>query len=412
MSRMTRRTCASALMNTMELVRFVEHAHPRRQAPRPAAPLFYAKLVGPVQQSILRGRQLLLSVQKQDGSWFGAKIGDQAVSRHRRSRYLDTLLATQSLRASGLPANHGALIAAVTWLLRARRCNSSLDVTELASALGALRIAETNAAFQNPLPPVLEVIHERIERRHSAANTNTFLKRLRPLIVAIVETLVRNQNGDGGWGTTDVTGVVLEAIAFADCGYAKPAVERAINYLCAKQRADGSWPTGTIAQPIRATSAALRGLLAAGVPSDEDAIADGLDWLAARQQANGAWAEPAFTSHAEFANATYDERFADCSETSHTAWALLAFAAAGQANHAAALRAVDFLIHAQNDLGGWDEPRFPHHVGAADRWLCNDLHTVACSLMALSRWAVAATSAQSASTDAISLRLVGALADN
>ncbi len=399
-------------MNTMELVRFVERAHPRQQAPRPAAPLFYAKLIGPVRQAILRARQLLLSTQQPVGSWFGDPIGGRALPRYRRSRFVDTLLAVQSLRASGLPTNHRAVIAAMTWLSRTCRFNASFDAADLAIALRMLcSAAETTGQFANALPPVLEVTHERSKLRRGAATANKCLNRLRPPIIAIVDALARNQQGDGGWGTADVTGIVLEAISLADCGNAQPAIIRAIGYLRAEQRANGSWVTGTIPQQISATSAALAGLSAAGVSSDEDVIEAGLSWLAVNQQPGGNWAEPELTSHAEFANDTYDDRFADCVGV-YTAWALLAFAAAGRPNHPAALRAVNALIDSQNDRGGWDEPYYLLRDASADRRCRNDVHAAAWPLLALSRWAMAAASAQSAAADTISLRLVGATPDN
>jgi hypothetical protein len=70
-------------MNTMDLVRFVDRARERQQAPRRAVRLFYANLVGPVRQAILRARQLLLSEQQADGSWNNARLSGRTVGYQR-----------------------------------------------------------------------------------------------------------------------------------------------------------------------------------------------------------------------------------------------------------------------------------------------------------------------------------------
>src|SRR3990172_4194525 len=66
-------------MNTMELVRFVERAHPRHSAPRTPAPLFHSELIGPARHAILRARQFLLNEQQENGSWIGVQTGDASL---------------------------------------------------------------------------------------------------------------------------------------------------------------------------------------------------------------------------------------------------------------------------------------------------------------------------------------------
>ena len=90
---------------------------------------------------------------------------------------------------------------------------------------------------------------------------------------------------------------------------------------------------------------------------------------------------------------------------------MLSLVAAGKENHAACRRGVQFLIESQGDDGRWNEPEFAPYYPAANRWIRNELHSVAWPLLALSRWAVAAISAQSAAADEMSLRLVGVSAD-
>jgi squalene-hopene/tetraprenyl-beta-curcumene cyclase len=99
------------------------------------------------------------------------------------------------------------------------------------------------------------------------------------------------------------------------------------------------------------------------------------------------------------------------SSPSPTAWVVLAFIAAGKSNHRACRRAVQFLVDTQQDDGGWAEPSFAVYDIQSSRWIHNALHATTWSLLALSRWAMAAVSAQSEPTAELSLRLVGAAAD-
>lgn len=316
---------------------------------------------------------------------------DRATPQHCPSPLCDTLLALQSLRVSGLSTNHPDILAAVKWLSHSRRTTSPRDVVELASTLRMLCIAaESDAETANALPPVIEVSHELIEQRSGFGASNKFLNRLRPLIIATVAEISRLQQRNGGWGAPDVTGAVLEAVANANNEHARPVIERAKQFLRDSQQADGSWPSSSVLGQIQATSAAVRGLSAAGVSNDDDTIAAGLNWLAIH------------LSEQEFASVS----------TSNAAWTLLAFVAANQPHHAAALRAVNVLVQTQNDCGGWNEPSFMLHDALAGRYFRNDLHAVARPLLALSRWTVAAASAQSATADSMTLRLVAATADN
>ena len=156
------------------------------------------------------------------------------------------------------------------------------------------------------------------------------------------------------------------------------------------------------AMQVQATSWALRGLLSAGVSADDDAIAAGLNWLVVHQHSGGGWS----------GSTSADEtRARDGAAAKPTAAALVALVAAGRANHAAARRAVEFLVDAQDDEGRWTDSHFFDRDAVANRWFGNDLHSIAWPLLALSRWAVAAISAQSAAAGEMSLRLVGAAAD-
>jgi squalene cyclase len=213
-----------------------------------------------------------------------------------------------------------------------------------------------------------------------------------------LDELLRRQNCDGGWSDAQdapsepaATGCVLESLTLSDDPRTNEAVNRGVRFLLATQQGDGRWHGSTSDNAIHATSAAIRGLLAAGTSPNDDAIAAGINWLVVEQQYDGGWQENTAESCA-----------------SPTAWAVLAFVAAGKSNHKSCRRAVEFLIDAQQNRGEWSEVDFAIHDTAADCWVHNALHSTAWPLLALSRWAVAAIATQSAPTEESSLRLVGA----
>src|SRR6476659_6705391 len=65
-------------MNSMELVRFPGRSlRPSPSGPaKQSAPPFHAELIAPVRNAIVRARQLLISQQKDDGTWVGRQRAD------------------------------------------------------------------------------------------------------------------------------------------------------------------------------------------------------------------------------------------------------------------------------------------------------------------------------------------------
>jgi hypothetical protein len=305
--------------------------------------------------------------------------------------FLDTLAAVRALRASGLSGQHPSIAAASKWLSRWKRSDTAPEAIELSGVVRLLHeTAEGSAAAQNALPPRIEVGNDRW-RRDPIVDADNRFARLRWLSRSLIERLLQQQSRDGGWGAPDITGTVLEAIAACPRERARAAVPRAIEYLRATQRADGSWP----ASPgddgdVHATSVAIRGLLAAGLADDDDTIAAALNWLTVHQRPGGDWAG---------------------SSSSQTASALLALTAAGRAARAAALRAANFLLDSQQDDGGWRHSPIGSRSELAIRCLSNDVHTVTLPLEALSRWLVAAKADQPSDALSPSLRLVAAADD-
>jgi len=138
-------------------------------------------------------------------------------------------------------------------------------------------------------------------------------KKDHPAVAAGLEFLRREQEPEGcwygRWGTNFVYGTwsVLCAYNAAGVDMGSPEVRRAVDWLKAKQRADGGWgedgdsyqpgaPRGTceVSTPSQ-TAWALLGLMAAG-EVDCDAVARGVGYLTGSQRADGEWTEEHFTA--------------------------------------------------------------------------------------------------------------------
>ena len=103
---------------------------------------------------------------------------------------------------------------------------------------------------------------------------------------------------------------------------------------------------------IYGTGAVLPALIAAGVPAKDPRVADGARWLLEHQNTDGGWGED-LRSYVE---PGWHGRGA--STASQTAWALLGLLAAGERDHPATERGVDWLVRNQTADGTWDEPWF------------------------------------------------------
>lgn len=315
----------------------------------------------------------------------------------------DTAFATRSLLVSGLSPPHDAIGAALGILCRETRHDRG-TTSQLCSVLAALELASAPTSSAGNLPPEFEVLGdwsydaEEWKNEFDPAEHDSVAPRI---AVNLYEVLIARQNSDGGWsdvarGVSDptTTGNVLEALAEFESEATRLSTNRAVDYLRESQQGDGSWLSASGTEQIRATSSAIRGLAAAGVLSEDDIIAAGINWLVVEQRRDGGWREGS-----------------DDANPSPTSWAILAFIAAGESNHKACRRGIHFLVETQSDDGRWTDSDFAVYDAALDRWIYNDLHSTASPLLALSRWAVSATSAQTAANPEMSLRLVGVSAD-
>ena len=181
------------------------------------------------------------------------------------------------------------------------------------------------------------------------------------------------QSADGGWGafdvdntselplklpfcdfgavtdppSADVTAHMVELLGFEGLASQRPA-RRGLDYLLREQARDGSWFGRWGANHLYGTGAAVPALAACGLrghPSMRAAVR----WLDSVQNPDGGFGEDL--------RSYVDDRWRGRGEStaSQTAWALLAYHAAGETGPAVN-RAVRSLLETQRSAGGWDEP--------------------------------------------------------
>jgi squalene-hopene/tetraprenyl-beta-curcumene cyclase len=189
-----------------------------------------------------------------------------------------------------------------------------------------------------------------------------------------IQWLLGMQSSDGGWAAFDVdnnwqllnkvpfadhnamldptcpdiTGRVLEALCRRGMTHDDAAISRAVEYLVAHQKDDGSWYGRWGVNHVYGTFLALRGLHASSTAAAHPAIEKAARWLRAVQNPDGGWGESC---------ASYDQHgfVAERSTPSQTAWGLLGLDAAGDNGSPAVERGIEWLLGHQNSTGDWDE---------------------------------------------------------
>jgi squalene-hopene/tetraprenyl-beta-curcumene cyclase len=177
--------------------------------------------------------------------------------------------------------------------------------------------------------------------------------------------------------SADVSAHALEALA-PEPAYADE-VERGLEWLLAEQEGDGSWFGRWGVNHVYGTGAVLPALAACGVPSDHPAIQGALAWLDAVQRPDGSFGED-ITSYAD-----RSRRGRGHSAPSQTAWALLGYVAAGEAETEQAKRAADWLCVVQRTDGDWHEEHYTGTGFPLDFMIRYHLYRLHFPLMALGR---------------------------
>jgi squalene-hopene/tetraprenyl-beta-curcumene cyclase len=127
----------------------------------------------------------------------------------------------------------------------------------------------------------------------------------------------------------------------------------AIEWLRRDQLPDGSWYGRWGMNYIYGTWSVLCALNAAGVEPHDPMVRKAIDWLIAIQNQDGGWGEDGASYKLDYRG--YERA---PSTASQSAWALLGLMAAGEVEHAAVGRGIEYLARKQGGDGLWDEERF------------------------------------------------------
>ncbi|MEM8795457.1 MAG: squalene--hopene cyclase [Pseudomonadota bacterium] len=189
------------------------------------------------------------------------------------------------------------------------------------------------------------------------------------------EWLIGMQSSSGGWGafepenehyyfnhipfadhgalldppTVDVTGRCVGALAQVDRDRFTIAIQKGVEFIKREQEADGSWYGRWGVNYIYGTWSALVALKAAGEDMSQPYIQKAVAWLKAQQREDGGWGEGLETYNAE------QKGYAETSNASQTAWALMGLMSADAVEDEAVTRGVKYLNNAPKDGARWDE---------------------------------------------------------
>jgi squalene-hopene/tetraprenyl-beta-curcumene cyclase len=235
-------------------------------------------------------------------------------------------------------------------------------------------------AFQyaNPHYPDLDdtaVIVMAMDRARRLTNGDKF----REPIERASSWVVGLQSRNGGWAAFDADNIYayLNNIPFADHGaLIDPPSEdvtarcvsmfaqlektaqgdmlaHALDYLRRTQTDQGSWYGRWGMNHIYGTWSVICALNAAGVDHAAPEIRKAVDWLISIQNADGGWGEDGTSYRLD-----YRGHEPAPSTASQTSWALLGLMAAGEVDHPAVARGIDYLMQTQTKDGLWNEERF------------------------------------------------------
>jgi squalene-hopene/tetraprenyl-beta-curcumene cyclase len=326
--------------------------------------------------------------------WEGFTIdeGDRLRPEACQSPVWDTGLAVLALRDSGLGPEHPALVRAAGWLEREEVTvpgDWTVRRPELAPGGWAFE-------FENDLYPDVDdtaVVALALRRCHRA----------RDAVDRGLAWAAGMQSRSGGWGafdvdneafwlyrlpfcdfgkvtdepSADVTAHALEALA-PEHGF-EDEVGRGLDWLLAEQEADGSWFGRWGVNHIYGTAAVLPALEACGIETAHPAFRRAVAWLGSVQNEDGGFGED-IRSYAD-----PSRRGRGPSTPSQTAWALLAYVAAGEADGVAARRAADWLLGAQRLNGDWEENNYTGTGFPLDFMIRYHLYRLHFPLLALGR---------------------------
>jgi squalene-hopene/tetraprenyl-beta-curcumene cyclase len=152
--------------------------------------------------------------------------------------------------------------------------------------------------------------------------------------------------------TADITGRMLEAMAFFGYDRSHPRARRGLAFIRKTQEKDGCWWGRWGVNYIYGTWSVLRGLTTIGEDPRQPYIQAALRWLKKHQNPDGGWGETCESySRPEL-------RGTGPSTPSQTAWALMGLLAGGAVHSNEVRRGVEFLLERQQPDGSWEELYF------------------------------------------------------
>ncbi len=284
----------------------------------------------------------------------------------------DTALAMIALTDAGVPAHDPSIKSATEWLLD----NEVKVVGDWAVRRPGLAPGGWAFEFHNVNYPDIDDTAEvvlALRRAERGPAVDSACRRALDWVVGM-------QSSDGGWGafdadntsrlplhlpffdfgevvdypTADVTAHVVEMLAAEK--YRPPelqaALDSGVQWLIDNQEPDGSYWGRWGVNYVYGIGAVVPALVLAGVPVTSPAISGAVRWLEQHQNEDGGWGED-LRSYVE---PGWHGRGA--STASQTAWALIALLAAGEVDHPATTKGIQWLVSTQTEDGTWDEPWF------------------------------------------------------
>ena len=318
--------------------------------------------------------------------------GDRLRPEACQSPVWDTALAVLALRAAGVAADHPQLRRAGEWLL-------AEEVTTTGDwAIRRPQLAPGGWAFEfeNDLYPDVDdtaVVALALRELHLGEEA----------VRRGLDWIVGMQSSGGGWGAFDVDNdkLWLYRIPFCDFGKVtdEPSADvtahalevlareprhaavtrRGLEWLLREQEDDGSWFGRWGVNHVYGTGAALPALEACGIEPEHPAMRRAVAWLDSVQNEDGGFGEDILS----YRDRTLRGR--GVSTPSQTAWALLAYAAAGEQGRVSAERAATYLCVEQQPNGDWTEEHYTGTGFPLDFMIRYHLYRLHFPLMALGR---------------------------